>query len=807
MAKIYIASREVNGVPANGGEHSFWVYDPDGTPDTGDEEIIRGGPTDNVDPSKGYVIETGRAIEDSRDALDPDQDPYADHNYTTAAEGTEAEIQAKWDQMVTEAKKLGNEIDDPDGKVDENGNPLKVTKLPENDYNIFAVGDPNCHCVTSTVGRAGGFDVENSLPKKGGDLGTGGPPIFPEIQFVGIDTIIGTTGDDTQNLNAGPSKYYDQGGEDTYFYDPSNDPDPDKPIYIYEDSNSSTADRLEILGVNPEDVGFMRGANGDLLVFLPGDITQPSIVIKDQFDDGFPKMNTLWAYPPGGGPPQVIPLNNPDDFPFWVPPNLPDWVPVAKAPFDSAPDQESPLVLDLDGDGIELTALDGVAPTTFFDIDHDGFAEATGWVAPDDGLLARDLDGNGTIDNAGELFGSSSVDGFALLQELDSNGDLVIDQHDSAWGELRVWQDANGDGVTQAGELQDLASYNIASIDLAGVAPSTQVIAGNSISHNSTFSYDDGTTGSIVDAWFSVDQVRSYALQDYTPTVAVLSLPTLRGFGDLADLRYEMSENTNLLNQVYNFALNWSFGSFADAQGLREDIEGILFEWAGTADPATILPHDPEYLQFLEAQFGAPVRTNTWDAIMTGWQAIDQSWYLTFNNLKAHLLVQVGAHSLFANPVTYNPVSGMIEGELSLSQSAVDGLIAHATAPGVNAQSYWVEVAEFLQFAKGYENFTAIENQWMDDAVSASDATLTWQGIRDLTAYDNPPLNVWGTDASETLHGTAGDNEMRGFQGDDVLYGYEGNDVLWGGPVFLHHWQRYAHWWPRRRLCLWWPRG
>ncbi len=42
-----------------------------------------------------------------------------------------------------------------------------------------------------------------------------------------------------------------------------------------------------------------------------------------------------------------------------------------------------PLVLDLDGDGIELTSVDN--HVVRFDVDGDGFGEATGWVHSDDG--------------------------------------------------------------------------------------------------------------------------------------------------------------------------------------------------------------------------------------------------------------------------------------------------------------------------------------------------------------------------------------------------------------------------------------
>lgn len=57
--------------------------------------------------------------------------------------------------------------------------------------------------------------------------------------------------------------------------------------------------------------------------------------------------------------------------------------------------QTSPLIVDLDGDGVETTS---VANGIYFDHDGNGFAENTDWVGKDDGLLVRDINGNGQID-------------------------------------------------------------------------------------------------------------------------------------------------------------------------------------------------------------------------------------------------------------------------------------------------------------------------------------------------------------------------------------------------------------------------
>ncbi|QND66706.1 hypothetical protein HB777_24225 [Mesorhizobium loti] len=120
------------------------------------------------------------------------------------------------------------------------------------------------------------------------------------------------------------------------------------------------------------------------------------------------------------------------------------------------------LVLDLDGDGVELSPLAG--STVHFDYDGDGFAERTGWVSADDGILVVDANRNGVVDGVSELFGSSTQDGFAVLETFDTNGDGKIDASDAVFSTLRVWQDLDQDGVSDAGEMMTLEPHPIEAV-------------------------------------------------------------------------------------------------------------------------------------------------------------------------------------------------------------------------------------------------------------------------------------------------------------------------------------------------------
>ena len=160
-------------------------------------------------------------------------------------------------------------------------------------------------------------------------------------------------------------------------------------------------------------------------------------------------------------------------FSYQRPPGRPGPCPLPPPPWPpkpSPPPRVDPLVLDLDGDGIQTTNVNAGA---LFDQDGNGFAERTGWVAPGDGLLVMDRNGDGIINNGRELFGSETLlkdgskaaNGFQALAELDANHDGKIDASDPAFSQLRVWQDANGDGYSQAGELHTLDELGIKSME------------------------------------------------------------------------------------------------------------------------------------------------------------------------------------------------------------------------------------------------------------------------------------------------------------------------------------------------------
>jgi Ca2+-binding RTX toxin-like protein len=235
-----------------------------------------------------------------------------------------------------------------------------------------------------------------------------------------------------------------------------------------------------------------------------------------------------------------------------------------------------PLAIDLDGDGIETVGVGNVV----FDHNGDGVKTGTGWVKGDDGLLVLDRNQNGTIDTGSELFGADTVlangekaaDGFAALRELDSNADGKFDSADIMYSAVKVWQDANQDGISQAEELKSLSERGIASIDLNSQAVRRGFSDGN---------MQTAVSGNV----YNLDLVSNPFYREFVTPVPLTeqakALPGMQGSGMVRDLQEAASLSPALATMA---EITKTTHTRAELMGL---LDGLLDLWAATSQMQT----------------------------------------------------------------------------------------------------------------------------------------------------------------------------------------------------------------------------
>ncbi|MGZ5025868.1 MAG: glucosaminidase domain-containing protein [Methylobacter sp.] len=456
--------------------------------------------------------------------------------------------------------------------------------------------------------------------------------------------------------------------------------------------------------------------------------------------------------------------------------NVSDHIDSTKQKIDSAKITSSPIILDLNNNGVETT---GVKQGIYFDHESDGFAEQTGWVSAADGLLVRDINGNGRIDNGSELFGnetllangSKATNGFEALKALDSNGDNQINEDDAAFTSLKVWIDADGDGFSQANELQLLATAGIAAI--ATTYENSDIVDSNGNAHRQlgTYTRTDGSQAAAEDVWFVVDRAYSLATAWAAVPAAIVGLPDLSGYGVVRDLHQAMvldtSDNLKSLVLAYQAEMD---------EGQRHSlVNDIIYNWTGAN---TVAPDsrgsyvDARQLVALEKLLGEDFYQMGWgfNPGDTAGKKISAAYTELSNAVFAQLEAQTQFVDLYAQ-VRWQWDDATQTLQLDLT-SVIAALQTQLTIDPFNG------LALLDDFARNLNSLN-----WTGPSV--------WQSLNDgLATIGSNVVEVLrlaqlrtltGTAEANCLNGSAADERLLGFNGDDVLNGQDGNDVLEGG--------------------------
>jgi len=479
--------------------------------------------------------------------------------------------------------------------------------------------------------------------------------------------------------------------------------------------------------------------------------------------------------------------------------------------FNMAEITTSPIILDLDGDGVETTAMQSGVN---FDHDGNGFIERTGWVKSDDGLLVLDKDGNGTIDTGKELFGDQTLltngtkaaNGFQALAELDGNADGKIDSSDAAYASLIIWQDADGNGYSSADELKTLSELGIASIN-TGYTDSTLVDAnGNAHKQVGSYTKADGTTGTTTDVWFKADKMDTVVREWLDVPADIAALPDLQGCGNVYSLHQAMVRDTS--SQLKS--LIEQFIAATDPAIRTGLMDQILFKWTGSdgiAPGSRGGMFDARKLAVLEnfcgENFLQETNPNPWSGSTP---FLSDAYTILVKSMYGQLMAQSHLKDLYSQiTYTWDDASQTIRGDLTNIIATIQGELDENYDAGKQLLGEFIrsmrglgadEKTSFSAFCETFANQSAelfaITEQAGRTVYSGTSGNdwITPRGTNDLIyGYAGNDLleggdgndKIYGGDGNDTLKGEAGNDILDGGTGDDVLYGGDGDDILVGG--------------------------
>lgn len=456
--------------------------------------------------------------------------------------------------------------------------------------------------------------------------------------------------------------------------------------------------------------------------------------------------------------------------------------------------QYDPLIIDLNENNLYSTTLqDG----TYYDYGEDGMKEKTAWADRGDGFLVYDRNGDGTIDNAGEFFGDKTLledgtyaaNGFLALSQYDENGDGVIDSADTIFSNLSVWQDINGNGITEEGEMKSLDELGIVGIEIAQGENRYTDENGNTVIAEAVVHMADGSTRSVGAMAFEIDSVDTQLEKEIEVSASVqLFMPNLKGSGNVLTLHQAMMGNQRLYSLV---------ADYMNVQTAEErDIicEQILIEWTGCNDIETGSRGrniNAVHLAVLEAFYGKDyVGVNGSNPTNTAGTILENVYQKLLLDVKSSLLLQTfGALCTLYAPIQKNPDTGEVSCNLQNVVSCIGHIYqdAHMVYDVLNAYArYALEAGVPYETLNTPEINAKIEEIGFGDidillgntVIRAGDATyISGSRIDDIIYAGSQGTAMFGGEGNDELHGSGKDDVLVGGLGDDYLAGGLGVDT------------------------------
>jgi len=320
------------------------------------------------------------------------------------------------------------------------------------------------------------------------------------------------------------------------------------------------------------------------------------------------------------------------------------------------------------------------------------------------------------------------------------------------WGNLRVWRDTDGDGVSRSDELVGLGDAGITALNTGFMATNVTDPQGNAQLSLGSFTKADGSTGQMGDYLLQTDRMLSLAVEylDVPPDVALL--PDVQGFGNVYDLHQAMVRDTSgaLRGLVETFVAQ------ADPAQRALTLEQLVFRWTGSdgIDPASRGPYwDARKLAMLEQLFGEAFvgAGGATDPNRFAVGVLEEAYAGVLELVHSQLMAQSHLESLYSL-ITYawDEAAQQVRGDLSAVQAELQTRLA---ADPVAGQA---DLGEFARTVRGLQ----------------AEGMLGYWAFRESLAAQSEEYR-WGMDSSgkSLIEGTAVADSLAGTTGADALRG------------------------------------
>ena len=476
--------------------------------------------------------------------------------------------------------------------------------------------------------------------------------LLAQQQTAGDDLITGFNYDETLEGGLGNDTLNGRDGSDIYIFNAGDGVDE------IEDNGNRDTDELHIRGVAVADVIMNRASAGsdDLIITFANS--------SDQI--------TVWNTLNGSSGDQIERIVF-DDGTVW------DVTEIRNQADSSLP----PIIFDMDDDGLYFRDQ-----SVSFDFDSDRQIETGAWIDHGDAILALDRNGDGRISSGAEISFIDDLPGALTdlegLAAFDTNDDGLFSAADEQFSEFLIWTDSNGNGISEAGELQSVTDAGLLALSLSsstfeGVQPNEYAtLFGETVAV-----FADGRSVDVADAALDFAETSHPSLLAISRDMRLELITT-----HIDEMLAQSHEHFGMINS-YEFGWGhqrlYEFVELDDAQ-----VEDLLEDWV--KQDAIVLPDSSGHVLNTVKQSNEQISGNR---VEVSEEEIVAKW-LNEDQLDLDVILENDYHTIKLGPNEdwyFDAKHAQVEVQSVECEEESAAFVPMHVAPEIVPDDLWVEIA------------------------------------------------------------------------------------------------------------------